>query len=256
MKIKLTDRVVASYKWKGSDFIIRDIELRGFFLSVSKSRKSFKVQVDITKDGRRQSVRRTLGTHAELNVDTAREEALRLIHRIKQPLPDEEPEPCIVSFPEWAKEAIRKIHKDSDRSHRNLNMRRAKHYFGPWENKAMVKIDTDDALQVLNDIKDREGASSAKICARLLAKLLELDVDISPNIEPARIVDFIRAQRHDFSKENIIPHSQLPQWRVDIENLHSVHRQNMHFFHLYSGLKPSALVRIRRDWVCFDEAIM
>jgi hypothetical protein len=256
MKTKITDKLVASSEWKGNNFIIRDIEIRGFFLSVSKSRKSFKIQVDITKDGRRHSVRRTLGTHAEFSADTAREKALRTIQSIKQPLPDEEPEPCAVSFPEWAEESIRKIHKDSNRSDRNLNLRRAKHYFEPWENMEMVQINTDDALQVLNDIKDREGASSAKICARLMEKLLELDVDISPNIEPARIVDFIGAQRHDFSKENIIPHSQLPQWRVDIENLHSVHRQKMHFFHLYSGLKPSAMVRIHRDWVCSEESII
>ncbi|OIQ26826.1 MAG: hypothetical protein BM562_16435 [Alphaproteobacteria bacterium MedPE-SWcel] len=77
-----------------------------------------------------------------------------------------------------------------------------------------------------------------------------------PSIDTTQIANFITAEGHDFSLENKIPFSKLHQWSLDIENLHSVQRQNMHFFHLYSGLKPSALVRIQRDWVHFEEAII
>lgn len=256
MKVKLTDKLVASYKWKGSDYIIRDIELRGFFLSVSKSRKSFKIQVDVTKDERRHSIRRTLGTHAEISVEVARNEARRTIQHHKDPVPDKKPERCFVSFPEWASEAIRKTHKASSLSHRNLILRRVDHYFRPWENKQLEKIVTSDALQLLCSIKDREGASSAKICARLMGVLFQINSERFPNIDTAHIAKFIAAERHDFSKENNIPFSKLHQWRLDIEKLHSVQRQNMHLFHLYSGLKPSVLVRIQRDWVHLEEAII
>ncbi|SFO22346.1 hypothetical protein SAMN04487859_119112 [Roseovarius lutimaris] len=103
MKVRLTDKIVSSYKWDGHETIVRDLELKGFFLSIGKSKKSFKIQVDVNVDGRRKTVRRTIGTFENTSVSVARNVAKNLIYQIRNPSEDLSKKPDLNSFSDAAR---------------------------------------------------------------------------------------------------------------------------------------------------------
>ncbi|HEX3886228.1 MAG TPA: Arm DNA-binding domain-containing protein, partial [Phenylobacterium sp.] len=73
LKLSLNDKVIARFALaEKGQYVIRDVDLPGFFLVVGTGRKTFTVQGEFWKDGKRNYKKRALGTTDELTTRDAR----------------------------------------------------------------------------------------------------------------------------------------------------------------------------------------
>src|ERR1700732_5072015 len=82
-RFPLTDRAVSALPFAGSgQYFARDVELPGFAVLVGKRRKTFVVQGDIRKDGRRRSMRIKVAEVGAITTREARADAKELLGKI------------------------------------------------------------------------------------------------------------------------------------------------------------------------------
>src|ERR1700730_1844965 len=82
-RLVLTDRAISALPYAASgQYFVRDVELSGFAVLVGKRRKTFVVQGDIRKDGRRQSMRIKVADVGTMTTRVARAEAKEVLGKI------------------------------------------------------------------------------------------------------------------------------------------------------------------------------
>src|SRR5271166_5155168 len=83
MRLALTDKAVLALSFTASgQQIVRDAELPGFFVMVGKRTKTFMVQGDLRRNGKRESLRLKVGEAGEVRTREARAKAKALLGSI------------------------------------------------------------------------------------------------------------------------------------------------------------------------------
>jgi Arm DNA-binding domain len=86
IRILLTDQTIAQLPTpKDGWYLARDTELKGFFVVVAKRKRTFTVQGDLRRDGKRaSSIRVSIGDTSEMSTRTARATAKQYLAQISQ----------------------------------------------------------------------------------------------------------------------------------------------------------------------------
>src|SRR5229473_6561251 len=86
IRIHLTDKTIAQFPTpKDGWYLARDTELRGFFVVVGKRKRTFTVQGDLRRDGKRaSSIRLSIGNTSEMSTRVARAAAKEYLAQISQ----------------------------------------------------------------------------------------------------------------------------------------------------------------------------
>ncbi len=249
MKQKITNALVKGCTWKGQNLIIRDTDLPGFFLSVGKQKKSFKVQFDIVSKGCRRSIRRTIGDAANLDPESARKEAAQIIrnfNEISQPKQSAVEQATLAEFLEGV---VKKERLRSGKKHLSEQVRRLRRWMPEYACLPLHKLTDGKVDEMLSSVVANFGRNTGHSAIRLLFFLREHDQDGAlSHLDLDRLQLTLDGARSGYSSQNILNLEALPDWFRRLENLPNPFRRGMHLFGLYSGLRPSLLTRLEKSW--------
>lgn len=244
----------------GEPFVVRDTKVTGLMVAVNKHSKTYKIQRDLWQGqrGRRtlvKTVRHTLGPTDELTLEQARHKAddvLRLIKRGIDPNAPEAARPAEgwtvgTLFDEYTVD-LRKRER-SEHTAESILYRRGL-YLADWVNLPLTKLTRSMVRARHQQLSETRGKSTANHVMRDLRAAYNLamrivdDPDSIPD-NPVKAVTFNKERRRDA----VILPEDLPDWWAKVQALPNPLRQLMHELGLFSGLRPSTLVSLRREWI-------
>ncbi|HEY3496219.1 MAG TPA: integrase family protein [Polyangiaceae bacterium] len=246
--------------------IVRDDTVRGLFAQVGPTGAiSFKVQADLRVDGKRVSVKQTLGRYPALSIDAARAEAMRLLAEVREgrdpragaPAPDTAHWTVGKAFERYVADLAKR--PGSELSQRDMNNRLAR-YLDDWRELPLRELTKEMCearqAQVAAQIKatarqrNATGARTANAVVRDLGAVWEFAVDYTPlpPVNPTRRVTMIGEVR----EHHEIPIAELGAWWTAVGGLKNPLRRAMHRLGLLAGVRPANLVGIERAWLRLD----
>ena len=245
----------------GAPFVVRDTKVTGLMVAVNKHSKSYKVQRDLW-DGQRgqrtlvKTVRHTLGTTDELTLDQARtkaEDILRLIKRGVDPnaiQSEEQPAEgwtVDILFDEYAADMRKR--ECAERTVIDTLARRDR-YLANWKHKPLSSLTRSMVRAKHVELSETKGKVTANHVMRdfRAAYNLALRVVDDPDLLPDNPVKAVTFNKERASNRVIMP-DDLPDWWEKIQALPNPLRRAMHELGILSGLRPSSLVSLRREWV-------
>jgi len=274
MRTTLTQKYIKSLKWGDKVENYRDEKLPGFFLTVNKSCKSFKVQADLWEGprGRRRfvrTVRHTIGTTEEISLDDARQVAREVLNKIKRgqdpfpaPAVHGERGPLVNGDPVfWSVDDMMKGYERileergcTDRSIANVAEARTR-YLKEWKNKAAKSIQKSEARNLHRKITRKNGPVAANItlqCFRAAYNVANQlsDDELAFANNPVRGVIFNKER----SSERVLMPEELSTWWKEVSKLPNPLRREMHLLNLLGGLRPGDVMRIEKSWVLQEES--
>lgn len=248
LKATLNDKMIGRLALadKGQ-YVVRDADLRGFFLTIGTRRKTFTVQGECWKDGKRHTKKVALGSADDLTTREARVMAKDILARIakgefvQEAVPPPLPEVTLRSA--WAR--YRTAHMErKERSPATIAgyADHVERVMKDWldlplktlgENPRMV-AERHDA------ITKNSGPAAANGCMRTLRAVYnharrsarELPAD-----NPTLAVDWNQEKRRDTAMGEL----DLPAWMEQAGRLRHAIRREFHLFTLLSGSRPGAL---------------
>jgi integrase len=255
---------------RGGRYFIRDTGVRGLILAVNRDKtKIWKVQRDLYRDGKLiKTVRTTIGTWPDMDVDGARTRAHEVINQIKQGIDPnasaEEPAPESVLT--WT---VERAYKEYWAHMRKLDRRdvsiddmeyRLNKYLADWKNRLAVSLTKAECRarhdKITKDIATdarQAGATGKRSANMVMSHLMWVlnyaavqceDDEVYPN-NPISAVTMHRVR----SKGRSLTLDDLPVWWGKVQTLPNPLRRAMHVLGLLSGLRPGTLVAIRREWI-------
>lgn len=262
---KLTDAVVARLSHDNAPYHVRDAAIAGFFVAVNKTCKSYKVQRDlwVGKRGQRRlvkTVRITLGTTDDLTLDVARAMALEAIAKIKRGVDPNARHEGGGSSEGWTVQTMYDQYADDMRArecvprsiesiHERLNL-----YLDDWKSKRISDVTRTMAREKHIHITKHRGKRVANQALRdfRAAYNLALRVVDEADALPDNPTKSITWNKERASNRVIMP-DDLPEWWRRAEALQNPIRRDMHKIGLLTGLRPGALMSIKRKWVNVDK---
>jgi integrase len=253
-KANLTDRYIERLPLAAKGrYRVRDTELRGFFLQVGVRRKTFMVQGEYWKNGKRRSVKAALGQAEDMSAREARSLAMGKLSailrgEIEEPARPAPPPPAGVTLRQaWDRyreaHLVRKERSPATiRGYRDHVERQLKSWLDTplmvlGENPRMVADRHDD-------ITRRSGKAAANGTMRTLRAIYnharrtcrELPAD-----NPTMGVDWNLERRRDTA----MGLEDLPRWFEEAGRMRHPIRREFHLFTLLSGSRPGALMQAR-----------
>lgn len=242
----------------------------GMVVRVGKSGASYAVKADLWQDRRKvRTVRVTLGRVGELPLDDARDRARNLLRLIRRGI-DPTARPATerrAMAPVPLREAL-EMHVErleaGGRAEGTISERRRllQQWLADWMDLPLGDITKSMCAERHADItarlqaRRRDGrvvANQVMRCLRALyGDLARLDDAGSLGEAPTRGVRFHAERRRDAM---ILP-EELPDWWRRVGELPNPIRRQMHRLGLLSGLRPGTLVRLERDWLDMDAALL
>jgi len=254
-KATLNDKMIArvALAEKGQ-YLVRDTEMRGFFLVIGTRKRTFTVQGEFWENGKRHSKRVALGTADDLSTRDARIKAKEVLAKIAKgeyaaeaaaAVAEAVPKPADVTLRmAWSRYKIYLERKD----------RSAATIAGYADHVERVLVDwLDLPLMTLGEnprmVSDRHdlltqnnGPFAANGCMRTLRAIYnharrsarELPAD-----NPTLAVDWNEEKRRDTAMGTF----DLPAWIDQAGRLRHAIRREFHLFTLLSGSRPGALQR-------------
>jgi integrase len=157
----LTDKMLAALKRKATRYIISDPEMRGHYVRVPPEGPMVFAAVARNPNGKQ--VWATIGTTADLKIETARVRAREAIRRIKDGLdPFEKPKAKPESVADVAENWLRRhVEKNKLRTAKEMR-RQVEIYILPrWKDRIFVDIKRKDVTELLDTIEDKHGPAMA-----------------------------------------------------------------------------------------------
>lgn len=260
-RIKLTDRRVARLPQpaRGS-YLVRDAELRSFFLVVGRYTKTYTVQADIRVGGQRKSVRVAVGRADEVQAREARQaarEALREISRGSHPKPEKRPALPAAAPEQTTLRTAWSRYRDAHMIRKGRSPRTIESYtdhierlLQDWLDRPLADFADDPRLLVRRH--DKLTASSGPYMANLTLRTFRAIYNHArksdrslPAENPAQAVDWNNEQRRDTA----MGLADLPVWFEQVAALSNPVRREYHLMMLLSGSRPSALKQARLEHV-------
>jgi integrase len=258
--VNLNKRRVEAAEKETTPHHIHDAKTPGLILAVNKGRNSWRVKADLWRGRRKiKTVRHTLGTTDQFDLDGARaraQEVLREIRRGVDPNAGSTPARGVAEMTIgelW--QAYSAWMRDQGRAETTITgfRRHLDKYLTDWRGTPLGELRKSTARQHHERITRRHGPYSANQAMRSLraawnwAVKLDDDDALPPN--PVGGVHFHPERR----REAVILPEDLPDWWQRTGALPSPLRTAMHRLGLLSGLRPGTLVTIERSWVDIPE---
>jgi site-specific recombinase XerD len=274
VRILLNDKAIARLSApKEGWYLARDTELRGFFVVVGKRKKTFTVQGDLRKGGKRAAtIRVAIGDASEISTRSARataKEYLAQISRGQHPKgkkPDsrdresttfegEAPSGQITLRQAWAR--YRDAHLvRRGRSERTIGGYRdhVERILAEWLDFPLQQLGSDPAKVAMkhDDITRENGCYIANGSMRTLRAIYRHARKMHrslPADNPVDAVDWNRENRRNTG----MGIEDLEGWFTELAALENPIRREFHLFTLLSGCRPAALQEIKPGDVNFRQ---
>jgi integrase len=244
VKQKITQSLVerAPTPEQGKSALYSDTEMRGFYLIVTSSKRSFYVQSLVNG----KQVRTKLGDHPSMDAKQARDAARRMLVGMRSGMnPNEERRKArargitlrdALALHLSARQLAPRTREDYEY---NLEQ-----YLGDWLDKPLAEIGADRAAVRERHVRitERHGATVADGTFRVLRAVynrgLREHPDLPPN--PTANVDFHGAKRRTVDANS----ERLKAWGATVLDLHPV-RRDLHLFMMLTGMRRTAACEAR-----------
>ncbi|MER8767087.1 MULTISPECIES: integrase family protein [unclassified Mesorhizobium] len=274
LRIPLTDRAVASLQHASSgQYFARDTDLQGFMVLVGKRKKTFVVQGDRMKAGKRLSVRMKVAEVGELTTRAARAKAKDILGKIangvdprastrKRDGDVEAVDLSSIANPtlRTAWERYRDGHmKNKGRSDGTINNYRdhVERLLVGWLDEPLSKLGNDPSLVTVRHEKltKENGAYIANGCMRTLRAVYNHARKVArtlPADNPVSAIDWNAEHR----RNTALGLSDLEEWFTQLAALKNPVRRELHLFMLLSGHRPEAIRKARVQHVDFRARVL
>ncbi|MBN9276317.1 MAG: integrase family protein [Hyphomicrobium sp.] len=260
---------------KGKPYLVRDTVVRGLILAVNRQSKTWKVQRDLYRNGKLiKTVRTSIGDWPDMDIESARTKAQEIIALVKRGIDPNAPvvvAPLRDAVPSWTVERLYDEYA-ADLRKRNARDRtidemkwRMNTYLSDWKGRSITSLTRAECrarhdqitAKIAATYKDRAGTKKSydgkrtanhvmkelKWALNFAATLCEDDEVMPRNPVAAVTMHKQRAANRSLALDD------LPEWWCKIQALPNPLRRAMHTLGILSGLRPGALVSIRREWI-------
>ncbi|TPI78480.1 integrase family protein [Mesorhizobium sp. B2-8-9] len=273
LRLALTDRVIENLQPASSgQYFARDTDLPGFMVLVGKRRKTFVVQGERRKAGKRLSVRMKVAEVGELTTRAARAKAKDILGKIASgvdPRPSRKPDGDAVApdLPSIANptlriawERYRDGHmKNKGRSDGTINNYRdhIERLLADWLDEPLSKLGNDPSLVTVRHEKltKENGAYIANGCMRTLRAVYNHARKAArtlPADNPVSAIDWNAEHR----RNSALGLSDIEEWFTQLAALKNPVRRELHLFMLLSGHRPEAIRKARVEHVDFHARVL
>jgi site-specific recombinase XerD len=269
----LTDKTIAQLPAADDGwYLARDTELKGFFVVVGKRKRTFTVQGDIRKEGKRiSSIRVSIGDTREMSTRTARATAKEYLAQISQgrhPKAGTQSGLCgagqntqdTASAPaDVALKQARQRYLDAHllrkgRSEKTITGYRdhVERILAEWLNIPLLELATNPARMARkhDHVTETNGSYIANGALRTLRAIYNHARKTNrklPSDNPADAVDWNEEKRRDTG----MGASDLKGWFLELAALDNPVRREFHLFTPLSGSRPTALQDIKLSHIDF-----
>jgi integrase len=271
IRILLTDKTIAQLPAPNDGwYLARDTELKGFFVVVGKRKRTFTVQGDLRKSGKRaSSIRVSIGDSREMSTRTARSTAKEYLAQISQGLhpklaqqnrsrgAGENVENTTLAHvtlrQAWQRyldaHLIRKGRSEKTISGYRDHVERI---FAEWLDVPLQELGAEPArvAKKHDDVTSENGAYIANGAMRTLRAIYNHARKTNrklPSENPADAVDWNEEQRRNTG----MGASDLKGWFLELAALDNPVRREFHLLMLLSGSRPTALREIKPSHIDF-----
>ncbi len=240
-------------------YIVRDEELKGFFVVVGRAKKTYTVQYDAWTDRKRKTVRVALGGSDKINARDARKEAMIVLGGIakgeiksaaaKRAIeagidPDSAKEVGVTLGEAWDRYRVALERKG--RSARTIESYRdhVERLFKGWANKPLRELgdEPDIVAQKHDRLTEKNGPYIANGAMRTLRAIYNHARRKDRSLPAGNPVDAIDWNEETRRNTGMGPRD-LPRWFEELYALENPLRREFHLFSLLSGCRPDALKR-------------
>ncbi|RVA46228.1 DUF4102 domain-containing protein [Mesorhizobium sp. M7A.F.Ca.US.001.01.1.1] len=274
LRLSLTDRAIERLQPASSgQYFARDTDLPGFMVLVGKRQKTFVVQGERRRAGKRLSVRMKVAEVGELTTRAARAKAKDILGKIANGIDPRastrKPDggAAVVDLPSIANptlriawERYRDGHmKNKGRSDGTINNYRdhIERLLADWLDEPLSKLGNDPSLvTVRHDRLTKEnGAYIANGCMRTLRAVYNHSRKAArtlPADNPVSAIDWNAEHR----RNTALGLSDLEDWFTQLRALKNPVRREFHLFMLLSGHRPEAIRKARVEHVDFRARVL
>lgn len=252
-RAKLTAKLLTSLQ---PGDLVRDAALPGFFATVGPTGAvSLKVQADVRIDGKRRTVKQTLGRFPALSLDAARVEATRILAEAKagrDPRGADAPtQPGAWTVNTLIDEftADMRVRGKAERTIEDYHYRYGQYLKAAWGELPVGGVTRAMARAEHKRITQNHGARIANDTLRTFRAAFnwarKATDELAAADNPAEAVTF-NPQR---ARTEVLTFPDLPTWLRKVRALSNPLRSVMHELGLFSGLRPGNLVGLERAWI-------
>lgn len=254
-RIKFTNASVAALPLtKGGQYIVRDTDLKNFFVVVGKTVRTYTYQVDSRSLGKRRTHREEVGRAGDIDANAARKEAKLEIAKLQT---GTGPRGTAVTLGRaWASFRDQFAHQVEAGTKSAESLRSYAHaienVLGDWENAKLRDL-SDGTAMVAHKHREITAAGNpakANVAMRALrlvyrhAYKTRLERDLPRGLPTDAIVWNVQKRR-----ETGMSQDQLAGWYRQLRAMKNPVREEFHLFSLLSGSRPNALRQAQWEWL-------
>lgn len=249
-RTKLTDAAVRKLPpAEAGQYIVRDTELRNFYLVVGKQAKTFTVQVDVPNPlGKAKTRKRTVGRFPEVGCVEARRLAQAAIVGLRdEPSKRAAGPKTLAGAWERLREALAREVEAGNRSQRTIDgYAYGFRLLAPWHDVPLVNLfgEGEEVAEMHVALTRTHGPGAAngamKTLRRIYRHARKRDRTL-PAGHPAEAVDLNPTRR----RKTAMSADELAGWYAKLNALPNPVRREFHLFCLLSGSRPGALTVAR-----------
>jgi hypothetical protein len=254
LKATLNDKMISRLGLADEgQFVVRDTEMKGFFLVVGKRKKTFTVQGEFRKDGVRHWKKIALGTSEDLTTREARIAAKAELAKIatgdyaaepkRAPNPGAKPSADITLRQAWARYKVAHLERKNRSAGTIASYAdHVERLLADWLDRPLRELGEDPSLVAKrhDELTVRSGPYGANGCMRTLRAIYNharRSVRGLPPENPVTAVDWNEELRRDSAMGS----NDLAGWMTEAGRLRNAIRREFHLFTLLSGSRPTAL---------------
>lgn len=266
---QLTDRFVASIAMQpGKQVDVRDADVAGFFVRVGARSKTYMVQGDLRRDGRRQTIKVKIGQAGELSAREARSIAKRISGEIQNGIdPRPKSGPSEVEQKTTCGPTLRRAwvsYRDSHMKRKGRSERTIESYgyhveriLADWLDRPLKELGDDPAE--VKDMHDRVSVESGPYMANLAMRIFRAIYSHArktarsmPAENPVYAVDWNPEHRRDTG----MGLEDLAGWFEQLRAIDNPLRRELHLLILLSGSRPDPIKKIRLEHIDFRKRMV
>lgn len=250
LKATLNDKMIArlSLADKGQ-YVVRDTELKGFFLVIGKKKKTFTVQGEFWRDGKRHYKKVAVGTADDMTTRDARTEAKDILAKIAKGEYVEEPKAAdatptadITLRQAWARYRIALERKNRSQGTIDGYEDHVERLMKDWLDKPLKELGENPGLVATrhDDLTESSGPYAANGCMRTLRAIYNharKSVRGLPPENPVMAVDWNEEKRRDVAMGTV----DIAGWMTEAGRIRNPVRREFHLFTAFCGSRPTAL---------------
>jgi integrase len=261
MPVRLRESYINGLRPRPRAYAVRDAAVTGLMVVVNAQSKSYAVQRDLWRGtrGRRhlvKTVRHHIGRVDEMSLDDARTAAQEVVAKIKRGIDPGAPEGTPRDAETWTVGQLW-AHYADDLATREAAERTVADFrevlddhLPDWRGLPLNELRRSMCRERHRELSQRTGKVVANRALQSLRAAYNFalravdDPDALPD-NPVTAVTFNKERR----REAVIMPDDLPDWWRRVQGLPNPLRVEMHTLGLLSGLRPSNLVGLQREWL-------